>query len=118
MRETWRILDMMATYDISPNQTTYEIVILRLLESQNLELSLQYLAEMNKNGLTPSLKTVQGIIRTACALGYPRLALELADAFESTSVRRIENEVWLDCLGSAAEHLYVRSLYFATFFSK
>lgn len=107
MRETWRLLDLMGEYSISPNQTTYEIIILRLVESENLELALQFLAEMNKLELGPTLKTMQAIINLACDIGYPRLALELADAFESTSVRRLESEVWMNCLACAAEHLYV-----------
>ncbi len=97
----------MGEYGVSPNQTTYEIVILRLVDSENLELSLQFLAEMNKLELGPTLKTIQAIINLACDIGHPRLALELADAFESTSVRRLESEVWMNCLECAADHLYV-----------
>lgn len=62
---------------------------------------------MNILGLSPTLKTMQTLIRSAAKLGLPRLAVELAESFERTSVRRLEVSTWMECLVSAANALYV-----------
>ena len=97
----------MAQYDIAPDQKTYELVIGRMIQADNLESALQRLAEMNRAGLTPTLQTAEMIIRLACRFNMPRLALDLADTYEDTAIRRLDGPVWVECLNSSAEGLYV-----------
>lgn len=99
----------MKQFNITPNEITYEIIIFRYTESGNLELALQYLAEMGTRGLSPTLKTAGSIINTANRRGFPRLALDLADAFEQSSVRRLEGSVWMECLIASSDALFVRA---------
>ncbi|KAL6305233.1 hypothetical protein BKA93DRAFT_780560 [Sparassis latifolia] len=105
-RKLWEVISMMERFDIRPNESTYEYIILQYAESGNLELALQYLSALGMRGLSPTLKTAQGIIRVAGSMGFPRLALDLAEAFEQTSVRRLDGEVWAECLESSSEALY------------
>ncbi|KAH9892476.1 hypothetical protein C8Q73DRAFT_649226 [Cubamyces lactineus] len=104
--ELHRVLKLMDEWSIQPNEITYEIIITRLARVQRLELALQYLAQLGRAGLSPTLTTASAIITTAADLGFPRLALDLALAFEETSVRRLDGEVWVDVLISCAEALY------------
>ncbi|KAI0705061.1 hypothetical protein C8T65DRAFT_653096 [Cerioporus squamosus] len=97
---------LMEEWSIRPNETTYEILITRFAETDRLELSLQFLSKIAPAGLSPSLQTASAVVKCAADLGFPRLALDLADAFESTSIRRLEGEVWVDVLVSCAEQLY------------
>lgn len=101
----------MAEYDIAPNHKTYELVIGRMTQADNLESALQRLAEMNRAGLTPTLQTAEMIIRLACKFDLPRLALDLADTFEDTAIRRLDGNVWMECLISSAGSLYVSPSY-------
>ncbi|KAI0645578.1 hypothetical protein C8Q79DRAFT_965250 [Trametes meyenii] len=100
------ILKTMERWSIRPNEITYEIIITRFTEAQRLELALEYLAKLAPAGLSPTLITASAIITTAASLGFSRLALDLAAAFEQTSVRRLDGEVWVDVLVSCAESLY------------
>ncbi|KAI0072660.1 hypothetical protein K474DRAFT_1667556 [Panus rudis PR-1116 ss-1] len=110
IQATWTIWDMMESYDIAPNQKTFEIYITRLLQSNNLEGALRTLGEMSKLGLSPSLRSAQGIISLACELSNPRLALDLAEAYESTSVRRLEGYIWMDILIASTELFYAEGV--------
>ncbi|KZT66398.1 hypothetical protein DAEQUDRAFT_675174 [Daedalea quercina L-15889] len=101
-----KIINMMPEYGIRPNEFTYEILVLRYTEMQQLELALQALHQLNADGLPPTLKTAQAVIKLAGFTGLPRLALDLADAFEETSVRRLEHDAWVDCLIASAETLW------------
>lgn len=107
----WDTLESMGRFEISPNESTYELIILRYAEAGHVELALQFLSELGERGLSPTLKSAQSIILAACKMGFPRLALDLADAFEQTSVRRLDSGVWVNCLIACAESLYVRQLH-------
>lgn len=106
-RTIWEILQLMDQSRVSPNESTYEPFVLHYAESDNLELALQYLSDMGQRGLSPTLKTAQGVIRSAGRLGFARLALDLAEGFEATSIRRLDVDVWVECLISCSEALYV-----------
>ena len=99
----------MRRFDILPNETTYEIIILRYTAAEAIELALQCLAEMSSLGLSPTLATATSVITTASKLGYPRLALDLAESFEGSSIRRLDGHVWVECLISSSDALYVRT---------
>ncbi|TFK87666.1 hypothetical protein K466DRAFT_599273 [Polyporus arcularius HHB13444] len=97
---------LMEEWSIRPNETTYEIIITRFAQNNRLETALQFLSKIAPSGLSTTLQTASAVVRCAADLGFPRLALDLADAFESTSVRRLESEVWVDVLVSCAEQFY------------
>ncbi|KAI0663615.1 hypothetical protein C8Q70DRAFT_906868 [Cubamyces menziesii] len=104
--ELHRVLKLMEEWNIQPNEITYEIIITRFTQVRRLELALQYLAQLGRAGLSPTLNTASAVISAAADMGFPRLALDLALAFEETSIRRLDGEVWVDVLISCAEALY------------
>ncbi|OCH84665.1 hypothetical protein OBBRIDRAFT_764006 [Obba rivulosa] len=101
----WEVLELMAKHEVPWDQRTYEFVILRYAED-SVELALRYLAEMGEKQLSPTLKTMEGVINAACKLHLPRLALDLAEAFEESSVRRLDTQVWVDLLIACATDLW------------
>ena len=86
---------------------TYALLIQQQLDDSNLEMAFKLLVEMEGRGLTPTLKTAEGVITLAAQRRMPRLALELAENFEESSVRRLGMNVWASCLLSSSESLYV-----------
>lgn len=107
MADTWNIWDSMQEHHVEPDERLYERLIARLVNGQNLEVALQYLAEMGEKGISPTLRTVQGIIKLACYLHFPQLGMELAHAFNQTSVRQIDSQTWMVILIASSEALYV-----------
>lgn len=107
MRGTWHLLQLMQEFGVEPDVKIFDLVITRLVESNNLELALQFLALMSDRGLTPLVSSAERVVRTACRLQHPRLAMDLAQSFEASSVRRLGGDVWMDCLIASAETLYV-----------
>lgn len=103
----WYILSQMQDLKIPPNAQTLTLILEKPLMVGNLEEAVQFLGEMNLSGVVPELRPVQAIITLAAEFGHSRLALEIANMFEEASVRRLDNEVWVQCLISAAENLYV-----------
>lgn len=108
MHNMWKAWTLMLAHGIKPTEFSYEIFILFVCRHSNLELALQKLSEMGTADLTPSLKSAQAVISLACDMGQPRLAVELAEAFERSSVRRLDGVVWIKCLIASADALYVR----------
>ena len=105
---TYDVLKLMEEHKISRNEITYEYVIGHLIEQENLELALQWLAEMGKEDLPPTLKTIQSLIRLAADKGDTRLAIDLAVNFERSTPRILDAVTWYRCLTAAADSLYVR----------
>ena len=70
-------------------------------------MALQLLREMTTLGLAPELGTAKGVIILAANSRSPRLALDLARSFEDSSVRKLDAEVWMNCLIASAQELYV-----------
>ena len=104
----WTTIEEMKTLGIHPDSKTYAQILERPLVNENFEMVVQYLTEMMQRGITPELDTAQRAIIIATKYHLPKLALELAHAFEYDSVRRLDSEVWLNCLICSAENLYVR----------
>ena len=98
----------MKKHGVEPNARTYDFIIKFYLECDNLEVALIKLAEMNDAGHSPSLKVAQQLIDSAGEAGQVRLALDLADAYEETTVRRLDVEAWVKLLIYSAEQLFVR----------
>jgi pentatricopeptide repeat protein len=95
---------------IEHTEGTYALLIRRYLADSNLEMAFKLLVEMEGRGLTPTLETAEGVIILAGRRRMPRLALELAENFEASSVRRLGMHVWVSCLLSASESLYVSAI--------
>ena len=107
----------MAGWNLTPNATTYTILINRFAAIGNMELTLQMLAEMYANDIRPELPAAQDIIKLTADRGHPRLALGIASLFEANSVRRLDDTVWTTCLISCAEALFVSAfLLVSTYF--
>lgn len=101
---------MMKEAGIEHTEGTYACLIQRYLNDSNLEMAFKLLVEMESRGLVPTLETAEGIISLAAQRRMPRLALELAENFEASSVRRLGSHVWVSCLLSASECLYVSAI--------
>jgi pentatricopeptide repeat protein len=107
---TWSVLRMMEEAGIEHTEGTYASLIQRYLADSNLEMAFKLLVEMEGRGLKPRLKTAEGVIILAAQRKMPRLALELAENFEASSVRRLSTHVWVSCLLSSSECLYVGAI--------
>lgn len=104
----WTTIEEMKTLGIHPDSRTYAHILELPLVNENVEMIVQYISEMMQRGITPELDTAQRAIIVATKYCLPKLALELAHSFEYDSVRRLDSEVWLNCLICSAENLYVR----------
>lgn len=101
---------MMEDAGVEHTASTYALLIQRHLDDLNLEMAFKLLVEMEERGLTPTLRTAEGVITLAAQRRMPRLALELAQNFEASSVRRLGMHVWVSCLLSSSECLYVGTI--------
>jgi pentatricopeptide repeat protein len=117
MQAVWDIFHQMVAREIAPNELTYEILIKRHCAASNLEHALQAMVDLDSRGLGATLGSTQAVISLACELEQPRLALDIADAFTSNSVRRLVSDDWLKILTACAKDLWVRLFYFTLFFS-
>jgi pentatricopeptide repeat protein len=101
---------MMDEVGVEHTEGTYALLIQRYLDDSNLEMAFKLLVEMETRGLTPTLQTAEGVITLAAQRRMPRLALELAENFEASSVRRLGMHVWVSCLLSSSECFYVGAI--------
>lgn len=101
---------MMKEAGIVHTEGSYAFLIRRYLDDSNLEMAFKLLVEMEGRGLTPTLITAEEIITLAAQRRMPRLALELAENFEASSVRRLGMHIWASCLLSSSECLYVGAI--------
>ncbi|KAK7057242.1 Methyltransf-25 domain-containing protein [Favolaschia claudopus] len=104
------ILTRMQELGAFPNAATYTLLITRFTAEENFEMSLQYLHDMKAHGLLPDVAAAQAVILLAANRGYPKLAVDLALSFESETVRKVEDSVWLACLQSSAAQLYAEGV--------
>ena len=103
----WETVERMKQLNFIPNAQTFSLIMERPLRSENLEMVVQYMGEMVALGLVPELQTAHDAIILASKRGHPRLAIEMANYFEDSSVRRLDNKVWLNLLIVSSEDLYV-----------
>lgn len=112
----WKILEEMNEIGLTPNAQTFTQIMERPLLGENVEMAVQYMGEMLARGIVPELQTAQRAIILATSFGHAKLALDMANKFEEHSVRRLDNEVWVNCLIVSAENLYVSSIYISMSF--
>jgi pentatricopeptide repeat protein len=93
--------------EITPDATSYEILIAHVTKEDNLEMALAILTEMEKRDLSPSTETAESIVNLAAGQRNPRLALDLATSYEAVSVRPLSTAVWAKVLASCAGFLFV-----------
>ncbi|KAI0339814.1 hypothetical protein BDW22DRAFT_1335411 [Trametopsis cervina] len=110
---TYKILDLMAAEGFSMDESTYELVIQRFIRQENLELSLQWLAEMSSYDIPPTLNTIQSVVQLACKRSHAKLAIDIAVNFESTTPRILDAETWYYCLMASADALYPEGVAYA-----
>ncbi|KAH0827845.1 hypothetical protein J3R83DRAFT_3471 [Lanmaoa asiatica] len=108
----WQVVDEMKKQGIEPNEQTYAFIIGRATVTESLELALQYMHEMDTLGLVPQLTTAEGVIKLAADMDLPKLAIEIAQNFESRSPRRLDGETWMSCLTSSADNVYEEGVQF------
>ena len=94
---------------IEPTAPVYTAIINCLESEGNMESSLGQLIEMKVRGIVPELPAAQAVISMVAQHGLARLAIELANWFESSSNRRLESYMWMECLNASATSFYVRS---------
>ena len=107
----WPVIEKMNEMNIAPTSITFSHIILRYTLDSNLEVALQYLYAMKARKLVPELHAVEAVVTLAAHSGYPRLAIDLASWFEDASIRRLDQAVWMNCLRSSADSLYVSVRY-------
>ena len=96
--------------NISFNAATYQHIITQLCGSQNLEMALFRLHEMQSiHGLEPTLKTGEHVIGLAAHLRESRLALDLIGRVEKSSIRQIQSWTLVDALACFARDCFVSS---------
>ncbi|KAI9571057.1 hypothetical protein HD554DRAFT_2238899 [Boletus coccyginus] len=102
----WQVMDEMKKQGIEPDEQMYAFIIRHATATESLKLALQYMHEMNNLGLVPPLTTTQEVIQLTADMDLPKLAVEIAQNFESRSPRRLGSETWMSCLTSSADMLY------------
>ncbi|KAJ8507924.1 hypothetical protein ONZ45_g9767 [Pleurotus djamor] len=102
----WNAWQAQEELKVEPSAAAYSHVFERFVQSDRLEFALQFLHIMRGKGILPELRAAQWMVIKAAKMGYPRLALDLLDSFESESARRLDHEVWMHCLISSADLLY------------
>lgn len=103
----WPIIKIMEEMEVEPNATTYGFIINYFASGKNLESALRYLNIMKSKGIEPELQTLHLVVEIAAESGNARLALDLVHDFETDSVRRLESDVWMNCLTASANCLWV-----------
>ncbi|EDR11808.1 uncharacterized protein LACBIDRAFT_293043 [Laccaria bicolor S238N-H82] len=106
----WNVLDKMDQTGVPPNAATCTHIIRRFVNDENLEMALQYLFTMQSHGLVPELTAAEHVITLAAQCNQPRLAIDLVNWFENISPQRVGPSVWMACLTSSAECMYVQGV--------
>lgn len=95
---------------VQPNSVTYSFLINMFTADGNLELALRYFHEMKSLKLMPSAKSVQTLVLLAAELSLARLAIDIADWYESAATKSMGQHVWMKCLVASAQEYYVSPL--------
>ena len=97
----------MKEYGIEPQASTYNLLLNQFIQGGNFELSLRIVKIAREKGFDIELGLANDLIHMCLNLDYPRLALEFGRAYEAEGIRKIEPRVWMRCLSSSAENLWV-----------
>ncbi|KAK1232657.1 hypothetical protein PQX77_004219 [Marasmius sp. AFHP31] len=98
----WSVLQTMSEKGIEPNTATYSAIFRLFAHAGNFEMCLRHLHDMWAKGLEPELGAMEHIVLLAAKAGHPRLALDLVEKFQESSVRILSLDVWEECLKASA----------------
>jgi pentatricopeptide repeat protein len=104
----WAAVQQLHEFGLKPNPSIYTAILDSLVAQGNVETALNYLFTMKSQDILPELSAVQDVIMLTANCGYSRLAIELSAFYEKTSLRHLDDAVWMSCLASAAQNQYVR----------
>lgn len=99
----------MEEFNLTPNAAIYNYIINLFASSGNTEPALRYLQVMKDKNLAIDLHAFSVLVEAVARQGLPRLALDLIEAFEKETVRKVEPSVWMTVLASASNALWVSS---------
>ncbi|KAL0068734.1 hypothetical protein AAF712_004063 [Marasmius tenuissimus] len=98
----WSVLQTMSEKGIEPNSATYSAIFRIFAHAGNFEMCLKHLHDMWAKGLEPELGAMEHIVLLAAKAGHPRLALDLLEKYQESSVRTLSLDVWEECLKASA----------------
>jgi pentatricopeptide repeat protein len=98
---------MVAENALTPDCKVYDQLIFRYFHDGQLEMCLRILSEMAKRGVIPQVSSVRMTVKLACNLGFAKLATDISRDFERQGVRKLETEIWVDCLTACADEYAV-----------
>lgn len=93
----------------SITSTTYDFLLRSALASHRFETVLKLTTEMRMRGITASPQRMSAVVAIACQNAAPRVALEVAEAYERLAQREVEASAWADILRASADCHFVRS---------
>lgn len=99
----------MRNFGLKPQASTYTTIINSFVDDGNIEMALQELYQMSEQGLDPELPAISPLIKKTAQFGHARLSIDLALAYEDSAIRRLEADIWTECLIASAKSLYVGS---------
>ena len=103
----WPLLDKMEKMNVEPSAAVYAYVLNFFSKEASFELALKLLREAKHKNLVADLPATSTIVELLANNGHSRLAMDVAEAFERDTVRRLEPSVWIACLRAAANDLWV-----------
>ncbi|KZS93904.1 hypothetical protein SISNIDRAFT_410423 [Sistotremastrum niveocremeum HHB9708] len=106
-RVLYEVVDMMRKTNTGTDDRIFHHIIKRNAFQGQVEMCLQLLSIMETMKIEPSASTVHHVIKVMVNNELPRLAWEVALAFEDAGSRRLQTESWLNCLEACADSLFL-----------
>ncbi|KAF9481567.1 hypothetical protein BDN70DRAFT_876230 [Pholiota conissans] len=103
----WNAIDRMQEHGVKPTAPIYTAIINCLVREGNTETALQHILTMKAQNIVPELSAVQAVVSLLASQDLIRLAIEIATWYEAVSRRRMENQLWVECLTASAKNLYI-----------
>ncbi|OCF37281.1 hypothetical protein I317_06872 [Kwoniella heveanensis CBS 569] len=106
------LLHSLLLYSNESISSSFQNLTRAAASNSNPEQMIYLLHSMFAQRVTPTPATIKNAIRLACEWGYARLALQLAEQYEtqSSSGRRVELSAWVDILSASAESQYLHGV--------
>ncbi|KAF8514214.1 hypothetical protein BU17DRAFT_52737 [Hysterangium stoloniferum] len=95
---------------LQPDSNTFQALLLCYGEKRNLEMCLRCYGEMIALSVPPTLATVRVIINLACLLEHAKLALDVADMYEVSALRKLEGSDWMSILSASTAAYFVSNV--------
>ena len=101
------VLSEIRSEGLEYSSNIYGLVIQYYTEGNNIETALRWLSEMTEKGLVPPYTIMGNLLTKLAQRGHARLSVDLAEAYEHTSLRKIDGPVWVTMLVACAEVMFV-----------